>query len=541
MSLKNRLFNTNERPSSDPVHHMRWTSSPDGRSRYPRSLRLQLMLWYGGLVAVSLIVFGILVYLLAVDAVYQEAQNAVNAETRVALLNIEQTLVSNSQSWHSGLTLNAIDRHIDPSIGVEVVDTHGQVLYRSSDQFVDILPASRDLVQATRAGERPPLTRIAIQQIPALVQASPIYAPPANADGRGGAQGPIIGTLLVAKSLEDATSTLLLLQTLLLLAGLTALTIALAGGWAITANVLRPLAEIVKTARAIATTARGTHVGNLNQRVRRPRGHDELMQVVDTFNEMLAALERATQAQHRFIADASHELRAPLTTVQGNLAFLLRHLDEIPLDERRTMLKDAHGETLRLARLVDELLLLARADTDNDYKPAITEKLTLEAKKSAHERPVELDRALLQLVRQLRGRLNMDGSRLKLEIGHIEPVRVYGDEEKLRRVMLILLDNALKYTPADDDKEPGCVTVALERDGKDAVLHVKDTGIGIDPSDLPHIFERFYRADRARSRQGTGLGLSIAHTLIEQAGGRIAAQSTPGDGSTFSVWLPLVK
>jgi signal transduction histidine kinase len=499
------------------------------------------MLWYGGLVAVSLIVFGILVYFLAVEAIYQEAQNAVNAETRIALLDIEHTLTSDSNSWRSGLMLSSIEKNIDPTIGVEVIDTHGQVLYRSTRQFVDVLPEHADIVQAARTGQ-PQTKNASVQHIPVLLKVSPIYAPVTGADGKTNPHGPIIGTLVVVKSLEEATSTLLLLQTLLLLAGLTALTIALAGGWAITTNVLRPLAEIVKTARAIATTARGTHVGNLNQRVRRPHGHDELVQVVDTFNEMLAALERATQAQHRFIADASHELRAPLTTVQGNLAFLQRHLDEIPPDERRTMLRDAYGETLRLARLVDELLLLARADTDNDYKPITTkEKHALEAKKSQHERPVELDRALLQLVRQLRGRLNMDGSRLKLEIGHIEPVRVYGDEENLRRVMLILLDNALKYTPADDEKESGRVTVALERDGKDAVLHVKDTGIGIDPNDLPHIFERFYRADRARTRQGTGLGLSIAHTLVEQAGGRITAESTPGEGSTFSVWLPLVK
>jgi signal transduction histidine kinase len=118
-------------------------------------------------------------------------------------------------------------------------------------------------------------------------------------------------------------------------------------------------------------------------------------------------------------------------------------------------------------------------------------------------------------------------------------VRVLGDEESLRRVLLILLDNAIKYTPIRNEEGASHITVSLERLKGQAVLRVSDTGIGIEPADLPHIFERFYRADRARSRQGTGLGLSIAQTLVDQLGGRITAESTPGKGSTFSVWLPL--
>ena len=109
----------------------------------------------------------------------------------------------------------------------------------------------------------------------------------------------------------------------------------------------------------------------------------------------------------------------------------------------------------------------------------------------------------------------------------------------MRRVTLILLDNAIKYTPLRDEGGTSRVVVSLERVDDQAVLRIRDTGIGIEPADLPHIFERFYRADRARSRQGTGLGLSIAQMLVEQLGGRITAQSEPGKGSTFSVWLPL--
>ena len=172
--------------------------------------------------------------------------------------------------------------------------------------------------------------------------------------------GPVIGVLLVAKSLSDVDATTLLLRALLLLSGVATLAGTLIASWIIATRVLHPLSELVETARSIAaSTARGTHLGNLSQRVPHPRGRDEMAQVVETFNEMLASLQSATETQRRFVADASHELRAPLTTIQGNLAFLLRHLDELPPEERRTMLADAHGETLRLAGLVEELLLLA--------------------------------------------------------------------------------------------------------------------------------------------------------------------------------------
>jgi signal transduction histidine kinase len=308
--------------------------------------------------------------------------------------------------------------------------------------------------------------------------------------------------------------------------------------------VLHPLADIGKTARTIAlATARGTRIGTLSPRVPRPHGRDELTHLVDTINEMLASLESATQVQRRFVADASHELRAPLTTIQGNLAFLQRHLDELPPEERRTMLVDAHAETLRLARLVDDLLSLARADASaNEGQSALT-TIALSPESAAehgdHGQVAEVDRAILQLVRQLRGRLRSEGSPLALEIERIVPSRVHGEEETIRRIVLILLDNAIKYTSPNGGESTNRIRVSLEQTEGHAVLRVRDSGIGIASADLPHIFERFYRADRARGRQGTGLGLSIAAMLVEQLGGHISVESESGCGSTFSVWLPM--
>lgn len=161
---------------------------------------------------------------------------------------------------------------------------------------------------------------------------------------------------------------------------------------------------------------------------------------------MLTSLESATQAQRRFVADASHELRSPLTTIQGNLAFLQRHLDELPQEERHTMLTDAHRETLLLAELVQEQQILACADTSVDTSPEAQAVETAAEESTRREPPVELDRAVLQLVRQLWRRLGVEGSKVQLEVGPISPVRIHGDEESLHRVILILLDNALKYT-----------------------------------------------------------------------------------------------
>lgn len=521
MSSKSDTTTNVEPSASQPEPHRAWPE----RAR-PLSLRLRLTVWYGTLLAVALAIFATLILLLATDAISASVDDAIRSESGIATLAIQHELSPTPPYWPAQLSLEAVNTYRDPGGAVIVLDAQRQVRYQSP-AGARTLPLDSSAVQAAFGGQTQWYT-VRVDGERARVEAQPIRAP--------GGDSPVIGTLLVAKSLTDVDDALALLRTLLLVIGLIVVAAALLGGWAIAAYVLHPIAAIGKTARAIvAATARGTRIGSLSQRVSRPRGQDELAQLVDTFNEMLAALESANRTQRRFIADASHELRAPLTTVQGNLAFLQRHADELPPEERHTMLADAHAETLRLARLVDELLLLARADASVDGDKAAAAP----NKQPDGKLPlVELDRALLQLVRGLRGRLAAEGNAITIEIGHIEPVRVRGDEESLRRVALILLDNAIKYTPARADSTAGRVTVSLQRVDGEAVLRVRDNGIGIAPADQPHIFERFYRSDPARGRQGSGLGLSIAQTLVERAGGRITVESAPGTGSTFSVWLP---
>lgn len=529
-------------------------SKPDSTSvpapKLPRSLRLRLVLWYSTLLIVALGAFALLTLFWTTNAITQSVDDAVSAEARVASFEAKRELSSTPPYWPKQLVLPVINTYSEPGVVIEIVDLQRQVRYLTTTSTAGRISSNTAITQAARAGQTTWYTTT-VSGEHVRVAALPLRAPLVDASGNArsltstndalSGNGPVIGVLFVAKSLRDVDMTLLFLRTLLLSSGLITLIGTLVGSWLLATRVLRPLAELVQTAHSIvASTDQGRRPGKLNQRVRSPGGHDEMAQVVETFNEMLVSLESAFQTQRRFIADASHELRAPLTTIQGNLAFLQRHGHELPSQERQTMLSDAHQETLRLAQLVEELLLLARADASLDTSLLQTpETENMSGKSREQMPPVELERAVLQLVRQLRRRLSAEESKLKLEVGHIEPVRVHGDEESLRRILLILLDNAIKYTPVNPEKETGCVSVSLEKRDGQAALRVCDTGIGIDPGDLPYIFERFYRADRARSRQGTGLGLSIAQTLVEQLGGHMTAESTPGKGSTFTVWLPL--
>jgi signal transduction histidine kinase len=254
---------------------------------------------------------------------------------------------------------------------------------------------------------------------------------------------------------------------------------------------------------------------DLSARIDAPAHLDELGHLAQTFNEMLEGIDAAYQTQKRFVSDASHELRAPLTALQGNLE-LLKRKPIIPEAEREEILTEIECEANRMTRLVADLLVLARADAGVALKRC----------------PVDLDATLLEAFRE--ARYLAQGQSLTLD--PFVPAIVEGDEDRLKQLLLGLLDNALKYTPV-----PGQVTVGLIPKGSEVEVIVSDTGVGISTKDLPHVFERFYRADPARGRDpgGTGLGLSIAHWIVEQHKGEIRIESELNKGTTVRVRLPL--
>jgi signal transduction histidine kinase len=308
------------------------------------------------------------------------------------------------------------------------------------------------------------------------------------------------------RDVDNAVTTLRRLVPLLALTGGGA--IFGAGAW-LAAHLLRPISHVTDTAGQIAAAR------VFGQRVRVGDRTDELGQLAATFNAMLDSLEEAYRAQQRFVADASHELRTPLTAIQANLDLLARRSVLSP-PERDEAIGDARRETHRLVRLVADLLSLARADAGVPLA----------------RRAVELDRLVIETVRDAR---HLAGNH-RLDVSEVEPIQIEGDSDRLKEVLLILLDNAFKYTPAG-----GAVSVHLSRRDGRAALAVEDTGIGIAADDLPRVFERFYRADPARTRDpgSTGLGLSIARWIVAQHGGKIVLRSDVGRGTVATVTLPL--
>jgi len=322
----------------------------------------------------------------------------------------------------------------------------------------------------------------------------------------------IIGYIEALTPLGRMDTSIKELQELFLAIGVFGVGIALMGSLLVSSQVFRPIAKMVQSAQAIALSR------DFSQRIEIPRRLDELGHLAVTFNDMLKNLEEAYRTQQRFVADASHELRAPLTAIQGNLELLRRQQNIMTEAEKEEALSEASRESARLSRLVADLLILARADAGVNLK----------------RQPVSLDEVVLEAFHQVRRMAT--GQTIVLK--PFEPISVEGDEDQLKQLLLILLDNALKYVPAG-----GQVTLGLKRLDKEAQIIVSDTGVGIQAIDLPHVFERFYRADPARSRDpgGTGLGLPIARWIIEQHGGRIEIASEPGQGTTITFHLPLLS
>lgn len=282
------------------------------------------------------------------------------------------------------------------------------------------------------------------------------------------------------------------------------------GGWLLAKKALRRVELIGQTAKAIAASQ------GFDQRVLYTGPKDELGQLADTFNEMLESLDKAFSSHRRFVADASHELRAPLTTIRGNLDILQR-ISGIPDEERQEILQDMSKEAIRMSKMIGDLLSLARADTGQDIQ---MEK-------------VDLSLLTDEVVVEVRH------WQVPVSINHATEPALYtwGNSDLLKQLLLILVDNAVRYSPAG-----GEVRLSACHEGKMCILRIKDTGIGIHTKDLPYIFERFYRSEAARSfcPEGTGLGLSIAKWIVEQHNGTIIVTSEPGQGSEFQVRLPSI-
>ena len=333
-----------------------------------------------------------------------------------------------------------------------------------------------------------------------------------------------IGSVIVGERLTMTHETLASLRQVLLVTSALGLTLAIVGGWVLAGRALRPVDRVTAAAAAIAA-GDGTAT-SLQARLPVPPTNDELSRLSATFNAMLGRLEASFRAQERFVADASHELRTPLTAIRGNVEVLSRQVRAaragIESSDLADSLDDIKRESDRMRRLLDDLLLLARADAGSDAAPAA----------GIRQDAVRLETVAAEAARSAEA----IGSGQTIELEAPRGVLVRGDPDRLHQLVMILLDNAIRHTPAGGRIR---VAVAATPDGN-ARLAVRDDGEGIAPEHLPHVFERFYRADGARGRSsgGTGLGLAIARAIAQAHGGEIAATSEPGRGATFIVTLP---
>jgi signal transduction histidine kinase len=318
-----------------------------------------------------------------------------------------------------------------------------------------------------------------------------------------------IAVLQVAASLTVADAARANLVTILLGSALVAISLAALGSWLVLGRSLAPLGDVTETVQAI------NRADDLSRRIPyRGLDHDEIGSLIDSFNQTLERLENLFTSQRRLLADVSHELRTPLTVIKGNVD-LMRRMQL--LDEESLTSIDL--EAGRLTRLVGGLLLLAQAESG---------KLSLDV------RPVELDTLLLEVFQEMQV---MAGGKVHLKVANIDQLQVLGDRDRLKQVLLNIVANAIQYTPPG-----GEILLDLSRIGQQARIIIHDNGPGIAKEDLPFIFERFYRAEKSRTRApggGFGLGLSISQWIIENHEGTIKVESEQGQGTTFAIWLPL--
>ncbi len=472
----------------------------------PLSLRFQIAAWYTIAFAMLLLLTGAIFYTYletrleaSVDTdlqirAQQIASSIVIQQGTLSLRNVAGDLPGVGSPGHPQKTLPVDVNH---GVLVRILDTHGSSLFETPAFRSLLIPAAswiqplhghrwRATVE-TASHEEVRLTSYVLNE-----------------------QGKPLTVIQVGESLENLHELLHELVAALLVVGFLVLVCCAAGSYWLAARSFAPIQRLAETARKIKA-------GDLQQRVPVPAVRDEVQYLALTLNEMLDGLEQSFARQRRFVADASHELRTPVAVIRNTAGIAL--LEPPHLDETVTALREIRAETERLTLLLTDLLTLSRGD---------------EGQARFEQEVVQFDHLVETVVATAEGLAAERG--LQLEVQIQEPVRLLGDEARLIQVVLNLLDNAIRYTPPG-----GCVRVTVSQTISEACLMVCDTGIGIASEHLPHIFERFYRADPARGQTGessSGLGLSIVEWIVRLHDGAVAVESQVGHGSCFTVRLP---
>lgn len=463
------------------------------------SLRVRLTLWFTAILAVTLILFAVLVYALLTRELYTNVDASVESKAHDAALGVRY---EREQLFVPTRVRVPATRFNAPILYTEIRDTNGNVAWRSDPLQGGDLPLSATTLAQVRGGNP------VLQTVQLGGQAVRLYTAPIFSNHH------LVGYVQVGRNFTDIDEALEQLRNWLLVGIIIALVAAGGGGWLLSRAALHPIEQIIQAVRAIGVAQR------LDRRLPTRKVADETGRLAETFNEMLDRLEAVFLAQQRFVADASHELRTPLTTIQGNVEFLRRD-PAMPLAERTEALSDVADEAARMARLVNGLLALARADAGRHLDRA----------------PVDLRPIIESCFRQAQAMARPTDLSMELTLNRLEPgARVLADADRLSELLMILLENAVKY-----NRPAGQVRLIASTWERSHQIVVSDTGQGIAPEDLPHVFDRFYRSSRSRSEDGTGLGLAIARWISNEHRARITVESVPDVGSTFTVVLPALQ
>lgn len=454
------------------------------------SIQNRLLLIYTLIFSAAFIIFALIIYFLPSSRILTEI------DTDLQALADELIRPGNFERGPRGIMRVPLPDDLatlrTSSTFLIITDKNGDILARSNN-----MSGFEGLLNPDGLESEPSFALVSPEDTPVRVLSQPIYI---NNDP----SQPLLGYLQVGRLINTYESFNRLLV-IALLVGFAAATASLFLAVWLTPSLFRPLDDIAKTANRIS------RADDLSLRVPYSDRTDEIGVLARALNQLLERLDRQFQTQQRLLADVSHELRTPLTAIRGNVDLMDRMGEGDPVS-----LEGIRLEVDRMTRLVGDLTLLARADAGG---------MSLEKKQ------IELDNLLFEVYRQF----SVIEKPVDVSITAVDQLSVLGDQDRLKQLFINLIDNAIKYTP-----EGGEVSLSLAKVDGWAQFEVKDTGMGIPAEDLPYIFDRFYRVDKARARTkgGSGLGLSIVKWVAKAHGGDILVESELGVGTTFTLKLP---